>query len=452
MAARITSGHDDSGGGMEQDHAARRAIRKASRRLLPFLGLCYAVNFLDRVNVGFAALAMNEDLGFTPSMFGAGAGIFFVGYILFEIPSNLALQRFGARIWIARIMISWGLVAIAMALVSGERSFYAMRFLLGIAEAGFFPGIILYLTYWFPARERARIVSLFMAAVPLATVVGAPVSGALLELHGLGGLKGWQWLFIVEGLPAVLLGLAALKFLDDRPDQADWLDTEERQALAGTLAAEAKATREVGYHGLGQALARPRVLMLGLLYFCIVVGLYGIGFWMPQVIQTFDLTPLRIGFLTAIPYLFAAIAMVVWGAHSDRSGERIFHVALPLFLAALAFAWSAFTGQLWLTMVALTLATLGIYAAIGTFWSLPTAILTGTGAAAGLALVNSMGNLGGLAGPSIVGIVREAMGSFTAALLFLAGALVVGALIALLSGYAARPHDTTSHVITREGG
>jgi MFS transporter, ACS family, tartrate transporter len=429
---------------MDQDQARQSAITKATRRLIPFLCLCYAVNFLDRVNVGFAALAMNEDLGFTPSMFGAGTGIFFVGYILFEIPSNLALQRFGARIWIARIMISWGLIAAAMALVNSETSFYVMRFLLGVAEAGFFPGIILYLTYWFPARERARIVSLFMAAVPLATVVGGPVSGALLELHGLGGLKGWHWLFIVEGLPAVLLGVVALKFLDDRPEDASWLSKKERQALSATLAAEAKATRKVGYAGLGQALTRPRVLVLGLLYFCLVVGLYGIGFWMPQVIQTFGLAPLRIGFLTAIPYLFAAIAMVIWGWHSDRTGERTWHVALPLFLAALAFAWSASTLPLGLTMIALTLATLGIYAAIGTFWSLPTAILTGTGAAAGLALVNSMGNLGGLAGPSIVGVIRQATGSFTAALLFLAGALLFAALIALMFGYAARTRATAS--------
>jgi len=429
---------------MDQDQARQSAIAKATRRLIPFLCLCYAVNFLDRVNVGFAALAMNEDLGFTPSMFGAGAGIFFVGYILFEIPSNLALQRFGARIWIARIMISWGLIAAAMALVNSETSFYVMRFLLGVAEAGFFPGIILYLTYWFPARERARIVSLFMAAVPLATVVGGPVSGALLELHGLGGLKGWHWLFIVEGLPAVLLGVVALKFLDDRPEDASWLSKKERQALSATLAAEAKATRKVGYAGLGQALTRPRVLVLGLLYFCLVVGLYGIGFWMPQVIQAFGLAPLKIGFLTAIPYLFAAIAMVIWGWHSDRTGERTWHVALPLFLAALAFAWSASTLPLGLTMIALTLATLGIYAAIGTFWSLPTAILTGTGAAAGLALVNSMGNLGGLAGPSIVGVIRQATGSFTAALLFLAGALLLAALIALMFGYAARTRAPAS--------
>ena len=422
---------------MDQGGARQSAIAKATRRLIPFLCLCYAVNFLDRVNVGFAALDMNEDLGFTPSMFGAGAGIFFVGYILFEIPSNLALQRFGARIWIARIMISWGIVAIAMAFVSSERSFYAIRFLLGIAEAGFFPGIILYLTYWFPARERARIVSLFMAAVPLATVVGGPVSGALLELHGLGGLKGWQWLFIVEALPAVVLGFIALKFLTDRPEHADWLTKSERQALSAMLAAEAKETREVGYSGLAQALTRPRVLVLGLLYFCLVVGLYGIGFWMPQVIQSYGLAPLKIGFLTAIPYFFAAIAMVLWGAHSDRTGERTWHVALPLLVAGAAFGWSASSLPLWLTIVALSLATAGTYAAIGTFWSLPTSILTGTGAAAGLALINSLGNAGGLVGPPIIGVIKQETGSFTAALLFLAGALVLGAVVALLFGYAA---------------
>ena len=269
-------------------------------------------------------------------------------------------------------------------------------FFLGVAEAGFFPGIILYLTYWFPARERARIVSLFMAAVPLATMVGGPVSGALLEMHGLLGLKGWHWLFIVEGLPAVILGVIALKFLDDRPEHARWLSRNERTALASTLAAEAKATRETGYAGLGQALTRPRVLVLGFLYFCIVIGFYGVSFWMPQVIQTYGLTPLEIGFLTAIPFFFAAIAMVLWGAHSDRTGERIWHVALPLLVAGVAFAWSASTLPLWLMILALTLATAGTYAAIGTFWSLPTSILTGTGAAAGLALINSLGNSGGL--------------------------------------------------------
>jgi MFS transporter, ACS family, tartrate transporter len=418
------------------DQVLQSAVSKAAWRLLPFLVVCYMVNFLDRVNVGFAALAMNEDLKFSPAVFGMGAGIFFVGYFLFEIPSNLALQRFGARRWIARIMVSWGIVATAMALVTGATSFYAMRFLLGAAEAGFFPGIILYLTYWFPARERARIVSIFMAAVPLATVFGGPLSGALLEMHGLIGLRGWQWLFIIEGLPAVLLGFAALRLLPDRPQHAGWLSEDEKQVLASTLAAEADATREVGYAGLIEALTKPRVLVLGLLYFLIVVGLYGLGFWMPQVIETFGLTPLEIGFLAAIPYLFASVVMVLWGRHSDATGERTLHIALPLLFGGLAFAWSAVSGPLIPTMAALTLAAIGIYAAIGTFWSFPTAILAGTGAAAGLALVNSLGNLGGFAGPWIVGLLKGATGSFTGALFFLAFSLILGACIAVLFGYS----------------
>src|SRR5512145_1631628 len=316
--------HRNSEKVMSEDRAAS-AIRKASRRLIPFLVLCYAVNFLDRVNVGFAALSMNEDLGFTPEIFGFGAGIFFVGYILFEIPSNLALHKFGARIWIARIMISWGLVATAMGFVAGETSFYALRFALGVAEAGFFPGIILYLTYWFPKAERARTVSLFMTAVPIATVFGGPLSGALLGLHGLAGVEGWRWLFVIEGVPAVVLGLIALRFLTDRPKDAEWLSPEERDALEQRLAAEAEETRTHGYSGIGEALANPRVIQLGLIYFCLVVGLYGIGFWMPQVLQTFGLSNLAIGFLTAIPYLIAAIGMVIAGRHSDAKAERIWH-------------------------------------------------------------------------------------------------------------------------------
>jgi ACS family tartrate transporter-like MFS transporter len=413
---------------------AENAVRKAARRLIPFLIVCYAVNFLDRVNVGFAALAMNEDLGFSPEVFGFGAGIFFVGYILCEVPSNLALQKFGARIWIARIMISWGLVATAMGFITGAASFYALRFLLGVAEAGFFPGIILYLTYWFPREERARIVSLFMTAVPFATVIGGPLSGALLGLDGLGGIAGWRWLFIIEGLPAVVLGFVALRVLTDRPRDAEWLEPEERRALEEHLEREARETRIHGYAGLGEALTNPRVIQLGLLYFCLVVGLYGIAFWMPQVLQTFELSNLAIGFLAAIPYLIAAIGMVIAGRNSDRTGERIWHVALPLFVSGAAFAWSANAGTLSLIMVALSLATLGIYAAIGTFWTLPTSILTGSGAAAGLALVNSIGNCGGLAGPAIIGQLKGATGDFSAALLFLAGSLALAGVMAVHFG------------------
>ncbi|MEM8574234.1 MAG: MFS transporter [Pseudomonadota bacterium] len=411
--------------------ALASAIRKAAKRLIPFLCLAYAVNFLDRVNVGFAALDMNEDLGFSPAVYGFGAGVFFLGYILFEIPSNLALRRFGARIWIARIMISWGIVACAMALVYSETSFYVLRALLGIAEAGFFPGIILYLTFWFPAAERARIVAVFMASVPLATVIGGPLSGALLEMHGFLGFKGWQWLFVIQGFPAVLLGLLALKVLTNRPEEADWLTNEERLALSGAIARESKETEAVGYADLRAALTRPRVLALGGLYFLMVTGLYGIGFWMPQVIAGFGLGSLTVGFLTAIPYLFAAVAMVFWGRHSDRTRERRWHIALPLFLAAASFAWTAYSGPLLPTMIALTLATLGLYAAFAPFWTLPTALLTGAGAAAGIALVNSIGNAAGFAGPYTVGLLKEATGSFSAALLFLAAAMALGGLMAL---------------------
>ena len=328
------------------------AIAKAARRLIPFLCLCYIVNFLDRVNVGFAALAMNQDLGFSPSVYGAGAGIFFIGYFLFEIPSNLALQKFGARIWIARIMISWGLVACAMALVLSETSFYVMRFLLGVAEAGFFPGVILYLTYWFPAAR---------AGAHRLAVHGGGAAGDGGRRPDVGRAARAARARRAQGLALAVRrrGPAGDRARRDRaqiprrPARAGGAgsNAEERQALAETLAAEAKATRATGYAGLGQALTRPRVLVLGLLYFCLVVGLYGIGFWMPQVIQAFGLEPLRIGFLTAIPYLFAAIAMVLWGARSDRANERIWHVALPLLLGGAAFAWSAFTGPLWLTMV-----------------------------------------------------------------------------------------------------
>ncbi|HBF60388.1 MAG TPA: MFS transporter [Methyloceanibacter sp.] len=415
----------------DDTHALACAIRKATVRLIPFLCLAYTINFLDRVNVGFAALHMNDALGFSPSVYGFGAGIFFLGYIVFEIPSNLALRRFGARIWIARIMISWGLVACAMALVHSETSFYVTRALLGIAEAGFFPGIILYLTFWFPSAERARIVALFMASVPLATVIGGPLSGALLQMHGFLGYAGWQWLFVIEGIPAIVLGGLALKILTDSPDQAHWLTNEEKSALSSTLEREAKETEAVGYASMRNALTRPRVLALGALYFLMVTGLYGIGFWMPQVISGFGLGSLAVGFLTAVPYLFAAIAMVLWGRHSDRTGERRWHIAFPLFLAAASFAWSAYSGPLVPTMVALTLATLGFYAAFGPFWSLPTALLTGAGAAAGIALVNSLGNVAGFAGPYIVGLLKEATGSFSAALLFLAAALALGGLMAL---------------------
>jgi ACS family tartrate transporter-like MFS transporter len=410
---------------------ADSAIRKAALRLLPFLCISYAVNFLDRVNVGFAALAMNEDLGFTPEMFGFGAGIFFAGYIVFEVPSNLALQRFGARIWIARIMISWGIVATAMAAVGGETSFYVLRFVLGVAEAGFFPGIVLYLTYWFPRETRARIVSIFMAAIPVATVIGGPLSGALLSLDGTAGLAGWQWLFVIQGLPAVLLGLVALRLLPDRPLHASWLTSGEKEALEARLAAERHETERSGHADLYRALTSPEVLLLSLAYLCLVIGLYGLGFWMPQLLKGFGLSNLQVGFLSAVPYLIAAIGMIIAGWRSDRTGERVWHTAVPLFIAGFAFLWSAKAGELPIAVLALSLAALGIYAAVGTFWSLPTALLTGSGAAGGIALINSIGNCGGFIGPVVIGWLKGATGTFTAPLLFLSASLALAGVLAL---------------------
>ena len=416
------------------ERAAESAIRKAAFRLIPFLCASYAVNFLDRVNVGFAALAMNDDLGFTPEIFGFGVGIFFVGYILFEVPSNFALQRFGARIWIARIMISWGILATAMAAVFDERSFYLLRFLLGIAEAGFFPGIVLYLTYWFPRRTRARIVSIFMAAIPIATIIGGPVSGALLTLDGLGGLTGWQWLFIIEGLPAILLGVLALRLLPDRPRDAAWLSESESGALEAQLAAEADQARTHGYQGLLQAVTSPSFALLASTYLGLVIGLYGIGYWMPQLLKGFGLSNLNVGLVAAIPYLVAAIGMVAVGWHSDKTGERVWHVAISLFVSGAAFLWSAQTEDLPLAVVSLSLAALGIYAAIGTFWSLPTALLTGSGAAGGFALINSIGNCGGFIGPVVIGWLMGRTGGFEAPLLFLAASLGLGGVFALAFG------------------
>jgi MFS transporter, ACS family, tartrate transporter len=421
----------------------QRTLRKISWRIVPFIMLLYFIAYIDRVNIGFASLTMNKDLGFSSAVFGFGAGIFFLGYFLFEVPSNVILERVGARLWIARVMITWGIISAVFAFIQGETSFYVLRFLLGAAEAGFFPGIILYLTYWFPRAERARIVSLFMMAVPIATVIGGPISGALLGLHGVAGIAGWRWLFILEGLPALLLGVVALAFLTDRPKDAPWLSPSERSALEERLATEAEATRAYGFASLREALTEPQVLILGLLYFCIVVGLYGIGFWMPQVLKSFGLSDVRIGFLTALPYLVAAIGMVLFGRHSDATCERIWHVALPLFVAAAAFAWSAGAVPLGVVMLALSIATLGIYAAIGTFWSLPTSILTGTGAAAGLALINSIGNSGGFVGPFVVGWLKGTSGGFAGALLFLAGSLALGGVLALYFGHVARKARTS---------
>jgi ACS family tartrate transporter-like MFS transporter len=433
----------DSGARPLDDQAI---ARKVAWRLAPLLMACYFVAFLDRVNVSFAALAMNQDLGFDSAIFGLGAGIFFIGYFFFEVPSNLVLEKLGARVWIARIMFTWGLVSTATALVWNEPSFYVARFLLGAAEAGFFPGIVLYLTYWFPAQHRARMVGLFMAAVPVSGVIGSPLSGWLLGLEGTLGLHGWQWLFILEGLPSMLLGVVVWRYLTDRPSQAAWLTAGEREHLEASLARERAHRDCVRQYRLGEALTNGRVLALAVLYLGLVTGLYGVTFWLPQIVTGFGgLSNVEVGFIVALPTLASAIAMVAWTRHSDRTRERSWHVALPAFAGCLGLVASGYVSNPWLSMIALSVALIGIYAAIATSWTLPTAFLTGTAAAGGLALINSIGNLGGFAGPYFTGWIKKQTGEYSLAFLIIGIGLAISGLIALaMRGAVASEHATTA--------
>ena len=410
----------------------RTTLAKAGWRLLPFLLLLYIIAWLDRVNVGFAALQMNEDLGFSAAVYGFGAGVFFVGYALCEVPSNLLLVRFGARRWIARIMITWGIISTAMMFVQGPLSFYVLRFLLGVAEAGFLPGILYYLSHWFPSRERARAVSWFMVAIPVSTVIGAPLSGLLLELDGTLGLMGWQWLFLLEGLPAVVLGFVVLGYLTDTPEEAQWLDAREREWLSARIHAEQKAAHARHGVGLWQALRHPTVWLLGLVIFACQCGSYGLTLWIPQIVQSLSgLSNLAVSMISALPYAAAAVGMILIGRSSDRTGERFKHVAVPSFVAAVGFSASAFLSSPVPAMIALTVAAVGDLGTRGPFWALPTRFLAGSAAAAGIALINTLGSLGGFVGPYAVGLVREATDSFSGGLLFLAALLAGGGMLAL---------------------
>jgi ACS family tartrate transporter-like MFS transporter len=410
-------------------------IRAISWRLIPFLILAYFLAYLDRVNLGFAALTMNAELKFSPLIFSWGAGIFFIGYFIFEVPSNLALEKFGASRWIARIMASWGIISALMATVSGEWSFYILRFLLGVAEAGFFPGIILYLTYWYPAEYRARFMAAFAVAVPLSTVIGAPISGLLLGLDGVMGLKGWQWLFILEGIPSVVLGLVTWFYLTDRPEKANWLSAEQKAWLSSRLKAENAAKESVHRLTLAQALSSPKVIALSLIYFGFVGALYGMQFWLPQIVKAFGLTNAQTGFVTAIPYLFGTIAMIFWARHSDDTRERVAHVGGPLLLTAIALGVCGYITEPTTTMLALTVAAIGVFCTFAVFWTLPTAWLSGTAAAGAIALINSIGNLAGFGGPYLVGWVKEASGSTSTALLVLALLPLVAGLLTFLGGH-----------------
>ncbi|MEO8037330.1 MAG: MFS transporter [Betaproteobacteria bacterium] len=411
---------------------------KVSARLIPFLFICYIVAFLDRVNVGFAKLQMSGDLGFSDTVYSFGAGIFFIGYFIFEVPSNVILEKVGAKIWIARIMITWGIISGAFMFVNSEFWFYTLRFLLGVAEAGFFPGIILYLTYWFPGKRRTKAVALFMTAIAIANVVGSPISGGIMQfMDGVHGWRGWQWLFLLEGIPSVIVGILVLILLDDGPQKAKWLTQEERDFVTKTVADDNASKHDVGAkHHMLDAFKDIRVWALAFVYFSGVVGFYAVNFWMPTIVQELGIDKhdyLKVGLLSMIPWGIASIAMVVVGAHSDRTGERTWHASGSLLVGAAGLLMLVMVGHAPVpSIIALTLVTSGILAWVATFWSLPTAFLSGTAAAAGIAWINSVGNLGGYFGPEIIGHIRKATNSSEAAFIALAVIAIAGVVVTLI--------------------
>jgi len=407
-----------------EDAAAieHRAFMKAAWRLVPFVTIGYLVNYMDRNNVGFAALTMNRATGLTATQFGFGAGVLFFGYSVFEVPSNIALYRFGARRWIARIMITWGVVSAATAFVQGPQSWYVLRLLLGVAEAGFFPGITFYLATWFPAEYRARMLAWFLVAIPASTVIGGPVSGLILQMDGFAGLAGWQWLFIIEGLPATVLGIAALSILPDRPEDAPFLSQEERRLLRARIDSE---RRERETRNLLAALKDPRVLILTVAQFGFTAGSYGVGIWLPQIMKDAQLSNLTIGFVTGGCYVVASVAMIVWAAWVDRSGRKVKNLTLACLIAAAGLGLAIATANFWLSLFWITVALSGITSARAIFWTIPTRFLTGLAAAGGLAFINSIATLGGFVGPYAMGWLRDATGSFSAGLLAMAGLLML---------------------------
>ncbi len=424
---------------------AERALSRIRWRLLPFLGLLYIASFLDRVNISFAKLTMDQAIGITDTVYGFAAGIFFLGYFLFEVPSNLILTKVGARRWIARILVTWGLVSAATAFVSGPDEFVAMRFVLGLAEAGFFPGILLYLTYWFPAAERARVVGLFMVAVPLASVIGSPISGALLGVGaspstsispGLGGphgLQGWQWLLLIEGLPAVALGFICLTLLPDTPREAKWLAPREREWLMAALVRERDAVGRLGQVSWRAAFAQPAVWLLSLIYFNIVLGLYGLGFWLPTLIARSGIGLAHVGWIAALPPLCGTVFMVWWARRSDRRRERVGHLILPALLGFLGFVGAGHAHSLAAQIVCLCVASMGIYGALPVFWTFPSGLLSGAALAAGIALINSLGNLAGYLGPQAVSWSAP-HGDFGPALILLGLMMLLAGLLAAVVG------------------
>ena len=407
--------------------ASDRALARAAWRLIPFMALMYVVSFLDRVNISFAALQMNADLGFSKEAYGFAAGIFFWGYFLFEVPSNLALQKVGARLWMCRICVTWGVLSMLQAFVKDPLSLSIVRFLMGAAEAGLFPGMVLYMTYWFPASTRARFIALFLAGVPLSVVLGGPLSGWLLGVSG-HGLRGWQWMLLLEGIPSLLCGVAALWLLPNGPATAKWLSGEEKRVIAARLAVEPPGA----LHNIRELLLDPRIWMLMIPDFSIVIALYGLNLWQPQMVKALGYSDIETGFIVALPYLLAMGAMVLLGWSSDRSGERGGHVAFGAAAGAAGLIGAVLFSSHVLIIASLCIAASGIYAALAVFWTLPSSILRGTAAAAGLALLNSFSNLGGFFGPTVMGWARQKTGNFTLGMLLLTGMLVLAAVAVVL--------------------
>lgn len=425
----------------------KRTLKKITWRIVPFIMILYLIAYIDRVNIGFAALTMKEDLGFTASVLGFGAGIFFLGYFLFEVPSNVILHKVGARIWIARVMLTWGLIAGGMAFVDSTTSFYVMRFLLGVAEAGFFPGIILYLSYWFPARHRAGVIAMFMAAAPIAVAIGSPISAALLQMDGIWGFAGWQWMFVIEAIPAVILGIVVFFYMTDRPEKAKWLKEDERNWLVKTMQDEDVGKNSNQHHSILRGLLNPRVLALALVYFGTSAGLYTLSIWAPQIIKDLGVSSMTVGLVNAIPPIISVVAMVLWSRHSDRTGERIWHVAIACMLAAVGLVIAAGTHNMVGLIAALTIINVGISCSKPPLWSMPTLFLSGTAAATGIATINSIGNLGGFAGPVMIGWIKDQTGSYAGGLYFVAGLLVLSTVLTLILSMTNKPKVNVSKVL-----
>jgi ACS family tartrate transporter-like MFS transporter len=415
----------------------QHVVRKVAWRLLPLAILGYIVAYVDRSNISFAALTMNKDLGFTAYVYGLGAGIFFVGYLLFEIPSNLIMVRTGARIWIARIMFTWGIASALTAWVSGPTSFYIVRFLVGAAEAGFLPGMVLYFTYWFPAKYRARVFAGLYFAQPVANAVAALASGAILGLDGMLGFRGWQWIFLIEALPAILLAFVILKTMTDRPSEATWLSAEEKTWLERRLAADRSAAESSSHKSAFKACLDPRVLALSVIWFGTVTANYGVVFFMPQIVKGLHVSHFMTGVLSAIPYVVSVLGLLLWGWSSDRLNERRWHLITASVLGFAGLVGAGWLGASYWAIVAMSVAMIGLFGTRAVFWSMPSAFLTGTSAAAAFAFINSISQIGGYVGPFFVGWIKESTGSFENALYFLAGWSLLSALVAIFARNAA---------------